>query len=230
MNFMDGLPPSKRHFFQTYDRLRERIYSKKVIKASWRIAGIFPRSPETAILGFRKQMNKTSVQTRSSFLDAASIENMADSDDSNPATESTSGITPMGSSWQAHKMNYIRNHSTMLRGLDNLHSMYLASQAKTVVMQHKIEKLENELRQNKGKTSKRTRRKQNVTKKIYQLLKTHLDLPEEDSEDEASKASETPEENAEISGFLLISVVENFYNCFMYSLFLICLFFYLLAF
>ena len=85
----------------------------------------------------------------------------------------------------------------MLRGLDNLHSMYLASQAKTVVMQHKIEKLENELRQNKGKTSKRTRRKQNVTKKIYQLLKTHLDLPEEDSEDEASKASETPKEIAE---------------------------------
>ena len=118
----------------------------------------------------------------------------------------------------------------MLRGLDNLHSMYLASQAKTVVMQHKIEKLENELRQNKGKTSKRTRRKQNANKKIYQLLKTHSDLPEENSKDEDTKASETPEENAENSGFLLISVVENFYNCFMYSLFLICLFFYLLAF
>ena len=84
----------------------------------------------------------------------------------------------------------------MLRGLDNLHSMYLASQAKTVVMQHKIEKLENELRQNKGKTSKRTRRKQNANKKIYQLLKTHLEFPE-NSEDDASKASETPEENAE---------------------------------
>ena len=99
LNFMDGLPPSKRHFFQTYDCLRERIYSKTVIKASWRIAGIFPRSPETAILGFQKQMNKTSVQTRSSLLDAASIENMADSDVSTPETESTPGITPMGSSW-----------------------------------------------------------------------------------------------------------------------------------
>ena len=94
-------------------------------------------------------------------------------------------------------MYYIRNLSTILRGLDNLHCMYLASQAKTVVMQHKIEKLENELRQNKGKTSKRTRRKQNANKKIYQLPKTHLDLPEEDSEDEASKASETPNEIAE---------------------------------
>ena len=67
----------------------------------------------------------------------------------------------------------------------------------------------------------------NANKKIYQLLKIHLDLPEEDSEDEASKASETPEENAENSEFLLISVVENFYNCFMYSLFLICLFFFI---
>ena len=79
----------------------------------------------------------------------------------------------------------------MLRGLDNLHSMYFASQAKTVAMQHKIEKLENELRQNKGNKSKRTRGKPNANGKIYQLLKTHLDLPEENSEDEASKASET---------------------------------------
>ena len=85
----------------------------------------------------------------------------------------------------------------MLRGLDNLHSMCLACQAKTVAMQHKIEKLENELCQNKGKTSKRTRCKLNENKKIYQLLKTHLGLPEENSEDEASKASETQEENAE---------------------------------
>ena len=95
---MDGLPPSKRHFFQTYDCLRERIYSKTVIKASWRIAGIFPRSPETAILGFRKQMNKSSVQTRSPLLDAVSIENMIDSNVLTPETESTPGITPMGSS------------------------------------------------------------------------------------------------------------------------------------
>ena len=107
LNFMDGLPPSKRNFFQTYDRLRERIYSKKVIKAGWRIAGIFPRSPETAILGFRKQMNKTSVQTCSSLLDAASIENMADSDVSTTATESTLGITPMGLSWRAQRIYYI---------------------------------------------------------------------------------------------------------------------------
>ena len=37
----------------------------------------------------------------------------------------------------------------------------------------------------------------NANKKIYQLLKTHLDFPEENSENEASEASETQEENAE---------------------------------
>ena len=122
---------------------------------------------------------------------------MAGSDVSTPATESTPEVTPVQSSWCVQRMSFIRNPNTTLRGLDNIHGMYLASQAKTVVMQHKIEKLENELRKNKGNKSKRTRGKPNANGKIYQLLKTHLDLPEEDSEDEASKASETPKEIAE---------------------------------
>ena len=113
------------------------------MKASWRIAGIFPRSPETAILGFRKQMNKTSVQTRSSLLDAASIENMADSDVSTPATESTPEITPMPSSWRAQRMYFIRHPGTMMGGLEDFHRKWLVSQAKTVVMQHEIDRLKN---------------------------------------------------------------------------------------
>ena len=120
------------------------------MKASWRIARSFPRSPETAIVGFQKQMNNTSAQTRSSLFDAASIKDMADGDVSTPATKSKPEVTPMLSSWRVERMSFIRNSNTMLRGLDAFHSMFLASQAKAVAMQHKIEKLENELGQNKG--------------------------------------------------------------------------------
>ena len=141
-------------------------------------------------------MNKSSVQTRFS-LDADSIENTTDSDVSTPATESTPEITIKPSFWRVQRMHFIRNPNTMLRGLDNLHSMCLASQAKIVAMQHEMDRMKNELRQNKGKRANRTRRKPNAKKTIYQLLKTHLDFPEKDSEDEASKAGETQEENAE---------------------------------
>lgn len=111
-------------------------------------------------------------------------------------------------------------------GVDEFHCQCLAREAKTVILQHKIDKMKILFCQNKSKTLKRTKQKPNVNKKYFSCIKLICICQRITQRMRLVRIVRLKRKMLNTTGFLLFSVFDNLSNCFMDSVFSPCIFFY----
>lgn len=73
-NFVTGLNPKKAHFLEAYMRVRKQAYSPKTIIGGWRRCGLLEKSPNVALIEYRRQMHHRIVTPHDSAQEESVIE------------------------------------------------------------------------------------------------------------------------------------------------------------